>query len=124
MKSNGIKRLLMGALVAVALLVGVGSTTADAHDRGVRRPRRVIVYRPYRPFWGPYTTYRVVDPIAALKEEGYSDGRSQGKDDAKDDRENDPENHKQFNKSKSLAYREAFLQGYADGYRKQMKKAD
>lgn len=127
MISNGIKRLLMGALVAVVFLVGVGSTTADAQDRGIRRPRRVIVYRPYRPFWEPYwwgTTYRVVDPIAAQREEGYSDGRSRGKDDAKEGRENDPENHKQFNKSKSLAYREAFLLGYADGYRKQMKKAE
>ncbi|MCI0392060.1 MAG: hypothetical protein MOB07_25275 [Acidobacteria bacterium] len=126
MKSNGIIKLMMGALVAVVLLITVGSTTADAHGRGFRRPNRVIFYRPYRPFYRPYwvTTYRVVDPIAAAKEEGYSDGRSRGKDDAKEGRENDPENHKQFNKSKSLAYREAFLQGYADGYNKQHKKAE
>jgi len=67
MKTNGIdiKRLVMGALVAVVLLIGVGTTTtADA--QGLRRPRRVIIYRPYRPFWGPYweRSYRVVDPIA------------------------------------------------------------
>jgi len=128
MKSNGIKRLLMGALVAGVFLVGIGSTTANAQGRGFYRPRRVIVYRPYRPFWGPYwgwgPTYRVVDPIAAQKEEGYSEGRSRGKDDAKDGRENDPESHKRFNKSKSFAYREAFLKGYADGYRKQMNKGD
>ncbi len=127
MKSNGIKRLFLGLLVAITLLIGVGSTTANAQGRGIHRPRRVIFYRPYRPFWGPYwwgPTYRVVDPIAAMREEGYRDGRSKGKDDAKDGQENDPENHKQFNKSKSIAYREAFLQGYADGYRKQMKKAD
>jgi hypothetical protein len=126
MKSNGIKRIVMGAFVAVVLITGVGSTTADAHGRGFRRPHRVIVYRPYRPFWGPYwyptSSYRVIDPIAAQKEEGYNDGRSRGKEDAQDGRENDPENHKQFNKSKSLAYREAFLLGYADGYRKQMNK--
>jgi hypothetical protein len=116
----------MGALVAVTFLIGVGTTTADAHGRGIRRPHRVVFFRPYRPFGWPYweRTYRVVDPISSLKEEGYSDGRSRGKDDAKEGRESDPENHKQFNKSNSLAYREAFLLGYADGYRKQMKKAD
>jgi len=127
MKSNGIKGLVMGLLVAGIFLVGVGSTRANAQGRVIIRPRPVIVYRPYRPFWGPYwgyTTYRVVDPIAAQREAGYSDGRSEGKHDAKDGRENDPENQKQFLKSKSLAYREAFLQGYADGFRKQLKKAD
>jgi hypothetical protein len=126
MKSNGMKKLLMGALVAVTFLVGIGSTTAEAHGRGYNRPRRVIFYRPYRPYWGPYwdTTVRVVDPIALQKEEGYSDGRSRGKDDAREGRESDPDNHKKFDKSKSLAYREAFLKGYADGYRKQLNKAD
>ncbi len=126
MKSIGIKRIVMGAFVAVVLLTGVGSTTAEAHGRGYRRPHRVIVYRPYNPFWGPYwypsSYYRVVDPIAAQKEEGYSDGRNHGKEDAKYGRENDPEHQKEFIKSKSFAYREAFLLGYADGYRKQMKK--
>jgi len=126
MKSNGIKRLVLGLLVAGMFLVGVGATTANAQGRGVYGPRRIIVYRPYRPFWGYWgywgPTYGVVDPIAAQKEEGYSAGRNKGKEDAKDGRENDPENQKQFAKSKSLAYREAFLQGYADGYRKQLKK--
>src|SRR5262245_14690402 len=126
MKSNRINKLLMGVLAAIVLLIGVGSVTADAQVRGLRRPRRVIFYRPYHPFWWHNweTTYRVVDPIAALKEEGYSDGRSQGKEDAKEGNDNDPENHKQYSKSKSHAYREAFLKGYLDGYRKQMKKAD
>src|SRR5215510_15274669 len=110
MKSNLINRLALGLFIASMLLIGVEST-ANAQGRVIVRPRRVYFYRPYRPFWGPYwgTTYRVVDPIAAQREQGYSDGRSQGKDDAKEGRENDPESYKKFNKSKSLAYREAFL---------------
>jgi hypothetical protein len=129
MKSNGIniKRLAMGALVALVLLTGFGTATiADAQDRVLRKPRRVIIYRPYRPFYRPYwdRTYVVVDPIAQQREEGYSDGRSAGKEDAKEGNEIDPEDHKDFRKSKSLAYREAFLRGYADGYREKMKDSD
>jgi hypothetical protein len=126
MKLNVIKKLFMGALVALIVLTGFGALTAEAHNRVVRRHRRVIFVRRYDPFWDTYRlpTYRVVDPIAAQREEGYSDGRSKGKDDAKDGRENDPESHKQFNKSKSYAYRQAFLQGYADGYRLQLEKND
>ena len=124
MKTSGIniKRLVMGALVAVVMLVGFGATTA-ADAQGLRRPRRVVIVRPHRPFWGPYweRTYRVVDPIAEQREEGYNDGRKVGKDDAKEGNENDPENHKDFRKSKSLAYREAFLRGYADGYDEKRK---
>jgi len=122
MKLTVIKKLLTGMLVMTAFLIVVGSTTADAQSRAFCRPRRIIVYRPYHPFWNPYwgTTVRVVDPIAAQREQGYNDGRSRGKDDARDGRENDPESYKKFNKSKSLAYREAFLQGYADGYRREL----
>lgn len=124
MKLHRIKKLMLGLLVAGALLVGIGSTTANAQNRGFhRRPHRVIVYRRYDPFWD-HRLYRVVDPIAALKEQGYSNGREQGKDDAKYGREFDPDGHKRFDKSKSLAYREAFLKGYEDGYRKEMKKGD
>jgi len=130
MKSHGIniKRLAMGALVVLVLLTGFGTaTTADAQNPGLRKPRRVIIVRPYRPYWGrPYwdRTYHVVDPIAQQREEGYSDGRSAGKEDAKEGNEIDPEDHKDFRKSKSLAYREAFLRGYADGYRDKMKDSD
>jgi hypothetical protein len=123
MKSSIIRKLIMGMVVGIMLLIGIGSTTANAQGRGFRRHHWVF-FRPYRPFWGPYTYVRVVDPIAAQKEQGYNDGRSKGKDDAKEGKEEDPESHKKFDKSKSLAYREAFLQGYADGYRKQMKKSD
>jgi len=120
MKLNG-RRMLKGALVALVLLVGVGSTIAEAH--GIRY-RRVIFHRPYRPYWWDYQTVRVVDPIASKKEQGYSDGRDQGKDDAKAGKEYDPDGSKRFDKSESHAYREAFLIGYADGYRKQTKKAE
>jgi hypothetical protein len=123
MKPNTFKKLSMGALVAIMLLVGLG-TTADAQGRVIRRPRRVIFYRHYDPFWDYRPSYRVVDPIGSQREQGYSDGLSEGKDDAKEGRAADPQETKKFNKSKSLAYREAFVKGYLDGYRKKMDKGD
>jgi hypothetical protein len=86
----------------------------------------VIVYRHYNPFWyhrydpfwdpfwGP--TYTYVDPIAAQRESGYSDGKSRGKDDAKKGLANDPASHKHYRNSNSLTYREAFIKGYNEGY--------
>lgn len=120
MSWKSLTRMMTGGLAAIVLMVGIGSTTtAEAQGRRIHRPRRVFF--PYRdPFWQP--TYRVVNPLAERREQGYSDGRDKGKDDAKDGREFDPEDHKSFDKSHSLAYREGFLQGYHDGFRKQMKK--
>lgn len=127
MKSNKVKTLVLSISLVAMLLVGVGSTTAQAQHRG-RRP--VIVYRSYwgprwgwgwnDPFWN--RTYTVVDPIAQARESGYSDGHHRGKDDARHEKPNAPESHKHFSDSDSQTYRQAFLQGYADGYREQMNK--
>ena len=131
MKPNRAKQLMIEAFVAVMLIAGVGLTTAEAQNRVVYRPSRVIVYRThspfwyrrYDPFWSPYWgTYTYVDPITAQKEQGYSDGRSRGKKDAKKGLANAPESHDHYNDSNSLAYREAFLKGYADGYREEVNK--
>ena len=127
MKLNRMKKMILGAFVAVFLMSGVLATTAEAQGRFVRRPHRVIIYRPinpfwhrrYDPFWGP-SRYTVVDPVAARSEEGFSDGRSQGKKDAKKGFEADPTSHKDYIKSKSLAYRQAFVQGYEAGYRAEL----
>ena len=124
MKLNGIKGIVLGLLIAAVFFISVGSTTANAQGRRYHGHRRVIFYRHYDPFWDTYPTYRVVDPIAALREQGYSDGRGRGKDDARDGRGNNPYDQKQYYKSNSLAYREAFLKGYAEGYRKQSDRAD
>jgi len=123
--NSGIRKLLLGALTAVTLVIGIGSaTTTEAQGRRivVVRPPRVIITRPYRPFWGPHwdRTYTVVDPIGEHREDGYRDGIDKGKDDAKDGLGSNPERHKQFNKSKSLAYRQAFLHGYDEGYRREL----
>ena len=123
MKLNGIKGLVMGLLVAVVFFISAGSTTANAQGRRYCGHRRVVFYRHFDPFWD-FRTYRVVDPIATLQEQGYSDGRNRGKDDARDGRGNNPYDQKQYYKSNSLAYREAFLKGYAEGYRKQSDRAD
>jgi hypothetical protein len=125
MKQRILKRLVTGAFVAVVFLVGVGSTTADAQTRYIYRYPRPYFHRVYDPFWnpwGPNYIVTVVDPIAAQREQGYSDGHTRGKDDAKHGKANDPASHKHYNKSHSLTYRQAFLKGYAEGYREQMDR--
>ena len=138
MKTNRVKQLILGAFAAVVLMSGVFTTTAEAQTRGVRRhrPNRVIVYRPYwynpfytpfyspfyDPFWGSSLTYRVVDPIAYQKEQGYREGKDEGKDDAKKGLPANPTGDKHYLKSDSVHFREAFVQGYNDGYRE--KKND
>jgi hypothetical protein len=136
---NRVKKLIVGSFVAVLVAIGVMTTTAEAQDRGVRKPRRVpqriIVYRPYYlyrpfydpfydPFWGSYwgPNYRVVDPIAWEREQGYREGRDEGKDDAKDGKPANPTGHKDYLKSDSLTYREAFIQGYNERYREEIAK--
>jgi hypothetical protein len=124
MKPNKTKAFFTGLFLVATLLVGVGSTTAQAQRRGFHRHGPVIVYRPFRPYWGsrfgwgPYwnRTYTLVDPIAQARESGYSDGHKRGRDDAKDEKPNSPESHKHYRNSHSQTYRQAFLQGYADGY--------
>jgi len=127
-----VKELVIGAFAAIMLLSGVFATTAEAQSRVIRRPPRIIVYRPfnpfwyrYDPFWDPfyYPSYRVVDPIAYQREQGYSEGRNEGKKDAKKGMPANPTGHKDYIKSNSLAYREAFVQGYNERYREEMAEA-
>jgi hypothetical protein len=131
MKSNKVKGFIIGVSLVAMLLVGVGSTTAQAQRGGFHRPGPVFVNRPFRSFrgpgwgWGPYwgSTITVVDPIAQARESGYSDGHSRGKDDAKHSKPNSPESHKHFRDSDSQTYRQAFLQGYAEGYQEKMTES-
>ena len=143
MRSNKARALVMGLFFVVTLLIGTGSITANAQNRGfVRRPNRVIVYRHYSPFWyrhydpfyDPfyYSRYQVVDPIAYQKEKGYRDGKDEGKDDAKKNRIADATGNTDYIKSNSIHFREAFVKGYNDGYQekladireKELKKAE
>ena len=124
---NKAKALTMGLFLVVTLLIGVGSTTANAQGKkGVRKPPRVIVYRTYNPFWyrnyDPfyYRRYEVVDPIAYQREKGYREGKDEGGDDAEDGRSANPTGHKDYLKSDSIHFREAFVQGYNEGYREEM----
>src|SRR5262245_2256354 len=124
------KQLVIGAFAAIMLLSGVFATMAEAQNRVIRRPPRVIVYRPinpfwyrrYDPFWDPcyYSRYKVVDPIAYQRQQGYSEGREEGKKDAKKGRPANPTGHKDYLRSNSLAYREAFVQGYNERFREEM----
>ena len=124
------KALIMGLSLVVTLLVGVGSTTANAQRRrGVHRPPRIIVYRNYNPFWyrhydpfwDPfYPRYQAVDPVAYQREKGYREGRDEGKDDAKKDRPANATGHKDYLKSDSIHFREAFVQGYNEGYQQKI----
>jgi hypothetical protein len=131
MKTNKVKALMLGLSLVAMLLVGMGSTTtADAQNRRIRRPHRVIVYRHYSPFWyrhydpfyDPFyaSRFRVVDPIAYQKEQGFREGKSEGKDDAKKGLEANATGHKDYIKSNSVHFREAFVQGYAVGYQEKI----
>jgi len=121
-----ITQIVIGAFTAIMLLSGAFATTAEAQVRVIRRPRQVIVYRTYNPFWyrryDPFyaSRYTVVDPIAYQREQGYNEGRSEGKKDAKKGLPANPTGHKDYLKSSSLAYREAFVQGYNERYREEM----
>lgn len=121
MNFNRAKNLVTRGLLAVLLVFGVMSVTASTADAQRRVQGRVVVVQ--RPLFFPRyypRTYRVYDPIAYQREQGYSDGLSKGKDDAKHGRPDDPASHKHFSESNSIAYRDAFAQGYADGYRERM----
>ena len=125
-----VKQIMIGAFAAIMLLSGAFAITSEAQTRVIRRPTRVIVYRRYNPFWyrrydpfwDPFysSRYRVVDPIAYQREQGYNEGRSEGKKDAKRGIPANPTGHKDYLKSSSLAYREAFVQGYNERYREEM----
>jgi hypothetical protein len=125
-----IKQLVISAFAAIMLLSGVFATTAEAQGRVVRKPPRIIVYRPYNPFWyrrydpfwDPFYHHRytVVDPIAYQREQGFREGRDEGEDDAEEGRPANPTEHKDYIKSNSITFREAFVQGYNEGYREEM----
>jgi hypothetical protein len=129
MRWNRIKKVIAGAVIAVAVALGslaTTATTASAQRRGY--PHRVIIVRrppffPYAYGFYPYGAYPYYysDPIAYQKETGYSDGMSRGKSDAKKGLAASPESHKHFSKSSSMAYRDAFEQGYNDGYNSQRR---
>jgi hypothetical protein len=131
MKSNKVKRVVVGLFLVVMLASGIGATTADAQDRRRgHRPPRVIIYRHYDPFWhrhydpfwDPFysSRYRVVDPVAYQRETGYREGKNEGERDAKKGRPADARSHKDYRKSDSIHFREAFVQGYDEGYREEI----
>ena len=130
MKPNKIKALIMGLSLVVTLLIGVGSTTANAQNRRHgHRPPRIIVYRNYNPFWyryydpfwSPfYPSYRTVDPVAYQRERGYREGKDEGKDDAKKGLPSNATGNKDYIKSDSIHFREAFIQGYNAGYQEKL----
>jgi hypothetical protein len=128
---NKAKHLLIGLFFVTMLLAGFGSTsTADAQNRRIHRPNRVIVYRHYNPFWyrrydpfyDPFyaSRFRVVDPIAYQKERGFKEGKDEGKDDAKKGIPANATGHKDYIKSSSVHFRDAFVQGYEVGYREKI----
>jgi hypothetical protein len=131
MKSNKTKALILGFIFVITLLIGIGSITANAQNKGVvRRPNRVIVYRQYSPFWyrhydpfyDPfyYSRFRVVDPVAYQKEQGFREGKHEGEKDAKKGIVANATGHKDYLKSNSIHFRQAFVQGYGDGYREEV----
>ncbi len=117
MKLNSFKGFISGLFVLVVFLVGIGSTTADAHGNG---RRRVVFVRHYDPFWhhryDPFFYGPNVNSVAYQQERGYSEGKDQGEKDAKKGRPSDPKGQKDYRKSESKAFRNAFVEGYEEGY--------
>lgn len=132
MKFGKAKSLVMGFFLVSVFAFGLGSTTAEAQTRRVvRRPPRVIYYRPYYnpfwyrrydPFWDSYYYPRtvVVDPVAYAREQGYREGKNEGEEDARKGRPSNSKGHEDYLRSDSVNFREAFVQGYEEGYREEV----
>jgi hypothetical protein len=131
MKLSRLKSLILGFFVLFTF-AAFAPTTAEAQTRRtVRRPRRVIVYRPYYnpfwyrrydPFWDSYYHPRtvVVDPVAYQRELGYREGKGEGEEDAEKGRPANSKGHEDYLKSDSLHFRESFVVGYEEGYREEL----
>jgi len=127
MRFNRLKRLFVGILFSLLIVVGLGAAGATSTSaqtrRVVVRPRVFVVQRPFfggpwgwgYPYYGSYYTY--TDPIAYQRERGFSDGFSRGRDDARHGRPSDPNSHKHYRNASSITYRNAFVQGYSTGFR-------
>src|SRR5690349_3008740 len=107
MNWNRLKKLLMGAALVLALLLGSGvflQSTAQAqyrdrgrYDRRDDRDRREEVQR------------------------GYRDGLDRGREDARDRRSANPNNSEHFRHGNN-AYRDGFRRGYFEGYRENSRR--
>ena len=126
MKSNTLKNLVIGTLIAVAAMIGIGTATSAQAQKVIIRPPKVIIVRPHRPHWDRYWERRVefFDHVSEQREQGYEDGFEAGKSDAKAGRDFEPVDDKKYIKAPSHAYRRAFVRGYEDGYRKGKKDID
>src|SRR5215471_6171519 len=131
MRLNRIKRLFVGSLFSLMIVLGLGaagaSTTLAQVRRDVVRPRVFVggggpFFRPWGWGWGPpyYGYYGYYsDPIAYQRERGFSDGFNDGKSDARHGKVSDPNTHKHYRNASSITYRNAFLQGYTTAYKDQ-----
>jgi hypothetical protein len=101
MKWQRLKKRLMGAALALALLLGVGGifdSTAQAR-------------------LGGRSSYDRRED----RQKGYRDGLDRGEEDARDRRRFDPNNSDHYRDGNN-AYREGFRRGYADGYRRYARR--
>ena len=133
MRGKYLRRL--GGLVLAALLLP-GAITLLSSTTG-QAQRRVVIVRPYRPFyrpwwgrpWGydPYFDYYsrysqyVFRSSDAAYNQGYHDGVKTGEGDAKHRRSYDPQRSHYFQEAGfgnfGEVYRSGFAHGYADSYR-------
>ena len=143
MKRNGLRKMLTGSAMALALVIASGAllgTTASADerdrgrdfrgerdwrgngDRGWRggrddRYRGGYVYTVPVPrpygYYGPYAGSSFV--YGTLEARGYRDGLNRGIEDARSGRYGDPNNSEHF-RDGGPAYRAGFARGYNVGY--------
>ena len=119
-----------GFILAALLLPGVVALLSSSNAQA---QRRVVIVRPYRPFYRPwgydpwrydrYNYYRqyVFRNSERAFQQGYHDGLKTGESDLKHRRSYDPERSHYFQEAGfgnfGEAYRQGFVRGYAYGFR-------
>jgi hypothetical protein len=134
MKSKSYLRKVWGFVLGALLVSGALMLSGTPASAQGRFHRRVIVVRPYRPYWGyrhfgypygyPYGSYYsqyVFGNGESAFNQGYHDGLKTGSDDGRKAKSYDPERSHYFHDAGfgnfAGAYREGFSQGYSAGYR-------
>ena len=96
-----IRKLITGASLVFALLLGSGILTPTMTQAGVRSS----------------AVYDRKDD----RQKGYHDGLDRGKEDARDHKSFDP-NHSEHYREGNRWYKEGFRRGYAEGYRRRHRR--
>jgi hypothetical protein len=134
MNKKNLLRRIGGIILATSLLSGIAMMSVSTVQAQGRHGRRVIIVRPYRPFYpyrwygypyygdpyyGYYSQYVFSNSETAVNQ-GYHDGFDTGRKDGKKAKSYDPQRSHYFHDAGfgnfAEAYRSGFSRGYRDGY--------